>query len=152
MWATGISRAASSPAARLGEHTLWSPKKRPGSSSDGFVATAMACASCGEVVAVQGDRALGTRGDMLVPFFGAPAPFPLGPFLLAGAVGVPVVPAFCLLDPEHRYLVKVAEPLEVARGGAEDAARRWVAILEETVREHPTQWFNFFDIWSPWSS
>ncbi len=106
----------------------------------------------GEVVAVQGDRALGTRGDMLVPFFGTPAPFPLGPFLLAGAVGVPVVPAFCLLDPEHRYLVKVAEPLEVARGGAEDAARRWVAILEEIVREHPTQWFNFFDIWSPWPS
>jgi len=87
----------------------------------------------GEVVAVQGDRALGTRGDMLVPFFGAPAPFPLGPFLLAGAVGVPVVPAFCLLGPEHRYLVRVAEPLEVARGGAEDAARRWVAILEEIV-------------------
>jgi len=43
----------------------------------------------------------------------------------------------------------VAEPLEVARGGAEDAARGWVAILEEIVRDHPTQWFNFFDIWSP---
>ncbi len=43
----------------------------------------------GEVVAVQGDRALGTRGDVLIPFFGKPAPFPLGPFLLASAVGVP---------------------------------------------------------------
>jgi len=104
----------------------------------------------GEVVAVQGDRALGTRGDALIPFFGTPAPFPLGPFLLAGAVGVPLVPAFCLLDPDHRYLVKVAEPLEVARGGAEDAARAWVTALEEVVRAHPTQWFNFFDIWSPW--
>src|SRR2546422_1318573 len=103
----------------------------------------------GEVVAVQGDRALGTRGDVLIPFFGSPAPFPLGPFLLASAVGVPLVPAFCLLDADHRYAVKGAEPFAVRRGGEEDAARAWVAVLEDVVREYPTQWFNFFDIWSP---
>jgi lauroyl/myristoyl acyltransferase len=103
----------------------------------------------GEVVAVQGDRALGTRGDVLVPFFGAPAPFPVGPFVLARAVGVPVVPAFCVLGPGHRYTVHVAEPLSVSRGAEEDAAGRWVAVLERVVRERPTQWFNFFDVWSP---
>ena len=43
----------------------------------------------GEVVALQGDRAIGTRGDIMLPFFGRPAPFPLGPFLLARAAGVP---------------------------------------------------------------
>jgi lauroyl/myristoyl acyltransferase len=103
----------------------------------------------GEVVAVQGDRALGTRGDVMIPFFGRAAPFPLGPFLLARAVGVPLVPAFCLLDRDHRYAVKVAEPITVSAGGEEDAARRWVAVLEAVVRERPTQWFNFFDIWNP---
>jgi lauroyl/myristoyl acyltransferase len=103
----------------------------------------------GEVVALQGDRALGTRGDVLVPFFGSPAPFPLGPFLLARAAGVPVVPAFCLLDAGHRYEVRVAEPLSVSRGGEEEAAGRWVAVLEDVVRERPTQWFNFFDVWNP---
>ena len=103
----------------------------------------------GEVVAVQGDRALGTRGDAVIPFFGRPAPFPLGPFLLAAAVGVPVVPAFCLLAPDHRYTVRVEEPLHVPRGGETEAARVWVALLEDVVREHPTQWFNFFDVWTP---
>lgn len=103
----------------------------------------------GEVVAVQGDRALGTRGDVLVPFFGRPAPFPLGPFILARAVGMPLVPAFCLLDTDYRYRVKVAEPLIVARGREEDAARAWVRVLEDVVREYPTQWFNFFDVWNP---
>jgi Kdo2-lipid IVA lauroyltransferase/acyltransferase len=103
----------------------------------------------GEVVAVQGDRALGTRGDVLIPFFGKPAPFPLGPFLLASAVGVPLVPAFCLLAADYRYLIKVVEPISVPRGGEEEAARAWVTVLEEVVREHPTQWFNFFDIWNP---
>ena len=106
----------------------------------------------GEVVAVQGDRALGTRGDVLVPFFGWPAPFPLGPFILARAAGMPLVPAFCLLDTDYRYTVKVAEPLVVARGGEEEAARAWVGVLEDVVREHPTQWFNFFDIWNPLSA
>ncbi|HWM78511.1 MAG TPA: lysophospholipid acyltransferase family protein, partial [Methylomirabilota bacterium] len=103
----------------------------------------------GEVVAVQGDRALGTRGDVLIPFFGKPAPFPLGPFLLASAVGVPMVPAFCLLGADYRYLIKVLEPMKVPRGGEEEAARAWVTVLEGVVREHPTQWFNFFDIWNP---
>jgi Kdo2-lipid IVA lauroyltransferase/acyltransferase len=103
----------------------------------------------GEVVAVQADRALGTRGDVLIPFFGKPAPFPLGAFLLAGAVRVPVAPAFCLLGADHRYVVKAAEPFSVARGGEVEAARAWVAMLEQVVREHPTQWFNFFDIWNP---
>jgi predicted LPLAT superfamily acyltransferase len=45
--------------------------------------------------------------------------------------------------------VKVGESLSVARHGEEDAARAWVSVLETIVREHPTQWFNFFDIWNP---
>jgi predicted LPLAT superfamily acyltransferase len=59
------------------------------------------------------------------------------------------VAGFCLLDRSYRYAVKVAEPLIAERGREEDAARQWVAILESVVREYPTQWFNFFDIWQP---
>jgi lauroyl/myristoyl acyltransferase len=103
----------------------------------------------GEVVGVQGDRALGTKGDVEVPFFGRPARFPLGPFLLSSGVGVPLLPAFCLLDARYRYAVKIAEPFTAARGEEEAAARTWVGALEAVVREHPTQWFNFFDIWEP---
>lgn len=106
----------------------------------------------GEAVALQGDRALGNRGDVWVPFFGCPAPFPVGPFRLARAAAVPVVPAFCTLDADQRYAVRVLEPLVVASGGEEDALRAWVAILERIVRERPTQWFNFFDIWNPFGA
>jgi lauroyl/myristoyl acyltransferase len=103
----------------------------------------------GDVVALQGDRALGNRGDVLVPFFGRPAPFPVGPFLLARAVGVPIVPAFCLLGSDHRYTVTVMEPLTVTAGRERDAVRAWVGLLEGVVRQRPTQWFNFFDVWNP---
>jgi lauroyl/myristoyl acyltransferase len=103
----------------------------------------------GEIVALHGDRALGNTGDVVVPFFGHPAPFPIGPFRLARAAGVPVVPAFCLLDAARRYRVLLRSPLPVPAGGEEAALRTWVHGLEEVVRAHPTQWFNFFDVWSP---
>jgi lauroyl/myristoyl acyltransferase len=111
--------------------------------------TLVAALRRGEVVALQGDRALGTRGDALVPFFGQPAPFPLGPFLLAAAVGVPVAPAFCILGDDYRYHVIVPEPLRIRPGDERDALVGWVAHLEEVVREHPTHWFNFFNMWNP---
>jgi lauroyl/myristoyl acyltransferase len=127
---------------RDGDGVRFVPRSRPSVSIE-----LVAALRRGEVVALQGDRALGTRGDVRLPFFGEPAPFPIGPFRLAGAAGVPVVPAFCLMDDRCRYAVTVEEPLRVVRGGEETALGTWVALLEQVVRAHPTQWFNFFDVW-----
>ena len=101
-----------------------------------------------EVVAMQGDRALGSRGDLAVPFFGAPAPFPRGPFVLARAAGAPVVPAFCVLGADRRYTIVLGAPIRVAPDGEAAALAAWVRVLEEQVGRHPEQWFNFFDLWS----
>jgi len=114
--------------------------------------TLIAALRRGDAVALQGDRALGTRGDVPVPFFGQPAPFPVGPFHLARAAGVPVVPAFCTLDTDGRYALRVLPPMSIAHGGEEDALRVWVRELERIVAEKPTQWFNFFDIWNPFGA
>jgi lauroyl/myristoyl acyltransferase len=114
--------------------------------------TLMAALRRGEAVALQGDRALGNRGDVLVPFFGRPAPFPLGPFRLASAAGVPVVAAFCTLDTDRRYVLRVLPPVTIERGGEEDALRAWVTTLEQLVARRPTQWFNFFDVWDPFGA
>jgi len=103
----------------------------------------------GEVVAMQGDRAIGTGGDRPLPFFGAPACFPSGPFVLARATGAPILPAFCLLDPDRRYSVHLRDPIVVGPDGEALALGRWVAVLEEMIRAYPEQWFNFFDCWSP---
>ncbi len=132
---------------RDGDGMRFVPRAHPGIGVE-----LMAALRRGEAVALQGDRALGTRGDVSIPFFGRPAPFPLGPFLLARAAGVPLVPAFCVLGPGHRYIVRIAPPLTVDRGDEEGAARAWVALLESVVAEHPTQWFNFFDVWRPFGA
>ena len=111
--------------------------------------TLIAALRRGEAVAMQGDRALGNRGDVPVPFFGRPALFPVGPFHLARAAGVPVVPAFCTLDVDGRYVLRVLPPMKITRGGEADALAVWVSTLERIVAEKPTQWFNFFDVWNP---
>src|SRR5262249_44678651 len=132
---------------RDGDGVRFVPRSRPAISLE-----LVAALRRGEVVAAQGDRALGTRGDAWIPFFGSPAPFPLGPFMLARAVGVPLVSAFCLLERSGRYVVTVGEPIRVARGDEEHAPGVWVARLERVVSERPTQWFNFFDVWNPFGA
>jgi lauroyl/myristoyl acyltransferase len=130
---------------RDGDRVRFVPRSRPTVSLD-----LLAALRRGDVVAMQGDRALGTRGDVRVPFFGRPAPFPIGPFVLARAAAVPIVAAFCVLGADDRYTLRVCEPRTVKSGDEEDALRAWVAHLEDVVRHRPTHWFNFFDIWNPY--
>jgi lauroyl/myristoyl acyltransferase len=101
----------------------------------------------GDVVAFQIDRAIGGRGDAAVPFFGAPATFPLGPFVTAAAAGAPVVPAFCVLEADGSYRLHVEPALRVSRGAEVEALRAAVATLERYVRTYWDQWFNFYDVW-----
>ncbi len=101
----------------------------------------------GEVVAVQMDRATGHRSDVLVPFCGAPAPFPLGPLKLAAAAQVPVLPCFCLLRPDQRYEIFVDAAIVVERGHEESALQQLVGVLQRYVLMAPDQWCNFYDVW-----
>ena len=98
-------------------------------------------------MAFQVDRPSGGRGDAPVGFFGAPARFPLGPFVLAAAARAPVVPAFCLLDGGDRYRLSVEPARDVARGGEGEGLAAAVSVLERQVAAHPEQWFTFFDVW-----
>ena len=102
-----------------------------------------------EALAMQGDRPTGERGDLLVEFFGAPTAFPVGPFVLARATGAPVVPAYCAMRRDHRYEMVVEPAIWVKPGEEAAALAAMVVTLERAVRAHPTQWFNFFDVWSP---
>jgi lauroyl/myristoyl acyltransferase len=101
----------------------------------------------GDVVAVQMDRATGHRSDVTVPFFGTPAVFPLGPFLLARAAQVPVLPCFCVMRPDARYEIWVDRAIPVAPGGEKAALHQMVRVLERYIAMAPNQWYNFYDVW-----
>ena len=106
----------------------------------------------GRVVALQGDRDFDGRGlDM--EFFGAPAPFPSGPFVLARMTGAVLIPTFIAYTSGYRFEIGFGEPIAVDAGGTqrltgvEEAMRRWVEVLEDAVRRWPTQWHTFYDFW-----
>jgi lauroyl/myristoyl acyltransferase len=101
----------------------------------------------GDIVAVQMDRATGHRSDVAVPFFGTPAVFPLGPFLLARAAQVPVLPCFCLMRPDARYEIWVDQAIPVTPGHEEVALHHMVRVLERYIAMAPNQWYNFYDVW-----
>ncbi|MCI0669453.1 MAG: lysophospholipid acyltransferase family protein, partial [Myxococcaceae bacterium] len=107
----------------------------------------------GTLLAVQGDRALNPR-VVRVPFLGREAPFPVGPFVLAAVSGAPLIATFSTQVGPASYRFVAAPPMRVsfAPGQSRDAQLRgwveqYVRQLEALVREHPYQWFNFYDFW-----
>jgi predicted LPLAT superfamily acyltransferase len=115
-----------------------------------------ACIDRGEFVGILGDRiGPGEQGRVATAsFLGRPAHFPLGPFLLAGLLGCPVLLSLCLRTGDARYET-VVKPITqgevVPRPEREKRAREmleaYARSLEEACRRAPRQWFNFYDFW-----
>jgi predicted LPLAT superfamily acyltransferase len=108
----------------------------------------------GELVAMQGDRTVDTR-DIEVPFFGRPARWPIGPWIIAAVTGAPLLWAFSLPVGPRRYKFVASAPITVRFVPGRDRnaqLREWiegyVAAVEDVLRAQPYQWFNFFDFWA----
>ena len=107
----------------------------------------------GQIASMPADRAFGSPRTVSLPFLGAPAQFPVGPFRLAVAHGVQVNALFVMKTSSRTYRA-YHQPLVDVRGKglSRDAAvealmKDYVARLEEMVRQYPLQWFNFYDFW-----
>ena len=105
------------------------------------------------LVAMQGDRDISGTGRRL-PFFGETASFPIGPFRLSAASGAPLLPVFVLADGNGLYKTIVKPPIPVEGCGRESrdeaiaaSMRTFVTLLEETIRAHPEQWYQFTPFW-----
>ena len=106
----------------------------------------------GELVAMQLDRHLGSS-YVRIPFFGAPAAFPLGPAMLGRVTRAPLVPVFMVREGARGLRVMLEEPIYVEHTRDRDsdlleATTRAVNIYESYVRRYPYQWFNFHDFWA----
>ena len=109
----------------------------------------------GDLVAILGDRVGLNEKSVRVDFFGAPAAFPTGPFLLAAALKCPVYLTFGLFFEPNRYELfcePFSERVELPRGQREEAlqevVQRFATRLEAYVRKAPDNWFNFFPFWA----
>ncbi len=87
-----------------------------------------------------------------VPFFGALAPFPLGPARLSHATGAPVMAILCARMPDNPYLLETQEPLypDQAQDSETDVLAMTAKIaagFERIIRAYPDQWYPFHPVW-----
>jgi phosphatidylinositol dimannoside acyltransferase len=104
-----------------------------------------------EMVITAIDRDITGTGRKL-PFFGRPAPIPMGPAQMALRMGTPLLPVCVYRLPDDSYMAEAA-PLVIAEstGDADaDEARVTHELLrpiEDFIRRHPEQWHVPHRIW-----
>ena len=104
------------------------------------------------VVCFQGDRYLNKEKLLSSPFMGKEAEFPMGPFLLASKMRVPVVFYFAMREAKknYRFHFFIAEAVvHTKEKRAEQALlEQYTQTLEKIVRQYPEQWFNYYPFWA----
>ncbi|WP_299008552.1 glycosyltransferase family 2 protein [uncultured Shewanella sp.] len=109
----------------------------------------------GELVVIAGDRtSSASQGRALyASFMNKPAPFPSGPFVLAGLLDCPVYTMFCLKE-QGRYRVHITPfntrlkgPRKERSVRLQQAVDEYSQVLENHAKREPLQWFNFYDFW-----
>jgi len=109
----------------------------------------------GAMVGILADRAVGAADQYVsLPFLGAPAQFPIGPFRLAAMMKQPVYFMAGLYRGGKRYEVhfELLSDFSDRAGKNREALMRelmlrYVATLERHCRAAPYNWFNFYDFW-----
>jgi len=109
----------------------------------------------GGVVGILADRSMSDDRVTPVDFLGAPANFPLGPWLLASVLNVPVVLCFAVYSGKGHYdayFELLSPAVSPERAKREDHARslaiRFAARLEHFCRMTPYNWANLLNFWA----
>lgn len=124
-----------------------------------FILKARELLDAGNILAFMADR----KGpdNILLPFLGAPASFPKGPFMVAALTGVPIYLSFGIFEHPNTYhlsCIPLSERIHLPtreqrkQGASIDEAllptmKAYVESLESVVRAHPDNWYNFYPFW-----
>jgi predicted LPLAT superfamily acyltransferase len=109
----------------------------------------------GEWVVITGDRVPVSAGDNTCPatFFGEPANFPIGPYVLAKLLCCPVYLLHCFRTQGQYHLGMELFEKEISlsrhnkRRSYHNEVQKFATALEQQVIREPLQWFNFYDFW-----
>jgi KDO2-lipid IV(A) lauroyltransferase len=104
----------------------------------------------GRVVGLLVDQDTRVPG-VFVRFFGHPAHTPVGPAVLSGRVGAPVVPMAIRRLADDTHLITVEPALSAVNPDCEtsirEAAQSYTNALERFIRQAPAQWVWMHDRW-----
>ena len=110
-------------------------------------------AARGEWIGFLADRHQENDRTVNGTFLGRPARFPVGPFIVAAALHLPVICLFpALVGKDYEVYCEVfAEEIILPRKdrskALEQLVQRFVSRIEYNVSRHPYNWFNFYDFW-----
>lgn len=109
----------------------------------------------GALATLLADRARPHEATVVVDFMGAPAAFPVAPFLIGAVLKVPIVLCFGMYRGGNRYdlyFENFSDLLELPRRARKAelraVAQRYATRLEHHVRQDPYNWFNWHDFWN----
>ena len=110
----------------------------------------------GGIVCLMGDRLMGNQSpenSVTVPFLGGKIALPVNAYVLASMTGAELVMLFSVREKGCTQGV-LAERLDVPPGLPRHDptvflpyATRFAKAMEELVRDHPYQFFNFYNMW-----
>lgn len=94
------------------------------------------------------------HGAIRLSFLGRPAWVPRGPAVLAMRSGSPIIPVFCLRQPDDSLRAHVLDEIPVAahenRGEAvKETMQRINRVLEAAILKWPEQWLWLHNRWKP---
>lgn len=108
----------------------------------------------GAMVGILADRAVGPDRYISIPFLGAPARFPTGPFRLAAMLKHPVYFMVGLYRGGNRYEIHFELLADFSKSdpanrdaAVREALVKYAAALERHCKSAPYNWFNFYDFW-----
>ncbi|MBF0651130.1 acyltransferase [Dysgonomonas sp. GY75] len=105
-----------------------------------------------EYICFQGDRYINEERRLKGIFMGKETSFPLGPFLLAAKMKVPVVFYFSMREPKKTYTFHFTMATPVYRNEEirpeQQLLHQYISALEAILKKYPEQWFNYYNFWN----
>lgn len=108
-----------------------------------------------EILCIMGDRLFGNASYALdMDFLQGKAPFPFSAYKLAAITRKPIVILNTFKTGHATYMLSVPDIIHVPRNAGKKAenarifVQEYVATLEAYTRDHPYQFFNFYDMWA----
>ena len=100
----------------------------------------------GGLVVFTGDRYMPGSKTLKEKFMNKKADFPMGPYLLAARLNLPVLFVYFMKGPNRHYDL-YAQTAEFKARDAQGLLKEYTESMECILKKYPLQWFNYFDFW-----
>ncbi len=122
--------------------------------SPGTIVKLQESLSKGEWLTLLGDRLNSKETKSIkVSFLGGEAEFPVGPWIMASLLNVPVcIVHTVIVDGKRRLYMTELGRITIGRKSRKDDLEKYIIayakVLEDLLLQAPLDWFNFYDFWN----